>query len=415
MTTQVQKQFTPFEGETLAQMFTANERQIAGVVAKTVDVNHLVRAALLCARQDGKLYRSTKRSWLLALMECGQLSLYPGSVLGHAYLVPFKNGRLSDRFGSPIYDVAFIPGYRGLIDLAARPDDGYIVQAQLVHKADEFTLDHGDRDKPITHRPKLGGERGDVIGAYMLADPKTGVGPRIPEWMDNEELEAIKERTKSRDSKGNIVGPWLTDEKEMKRKTTVKRGSKYLRLDPMSQVAIAKDNAFEAGDMLSLAEIDPRFKDGDQGVTPEVKTNKSDDLATDAKERAEGRGAIEPEDAEFETVPETEPDPPAGQAEPGDVGSEDESTGSSGGGGTGNGNEISRAQFGKVLGTWGERCDAVGYPKDDKSRRDLLKGYLGKDVGDLTKKEASAEIDKFIEKKTEVEGWIKFQFEGEQA
>ena len=106
--------------------------------------------------------------------------------------------------------------------------------------------------KLFTSKPFIG-NRGAIIGAYCIAEIK-GSGYQI-EFMTNEELEKIKKRSPSA---GYGTSPWTTDEAEMKRKTVVRRASKYL---PMSiEVAAALQEADEAEFLSNILEHDEQPK-----------------------------------------------------------------------------------------------------------------------------------------------------------
>ena len=60
-------------------------------------------------------------SFLGALMTSASLGLYPNTILGDAYLVPFRNGKLSRALKRDVYDITLIVGYRGGAGLLVKP------------------------------------------------------------------------------------------------------------------------------------------------------------------------------------------------------------------------------------------------------------------------------------------------------
>lgn len=120
-------------------------------------------------------------------------------------------------------------------------DVGFDIRADVVYENDEFDYDLGD-DPRITHKaPKLGVDRGKVIGAYAIA---TGPdGSKYREVMDLKQLDAVA--AVSRSGQG---GPWAGPfRSEMYRKTVAKRLNKSLPLGTSDaairlQDAIARDN-----------------------------------------------------------------------------------------------------------------------------------------------------------------------------
>ena len=131
-----------------------------------------------------------------------------------AYLVPRDN------------QICLDISYMGLIDLAV--DCGSILwaQANLVYDSETFKIAGFDKP-PIHERNPLAKDKGELIGAYVVA--KTRDGDYLTDVMSIDEIYAIRDRSsawKAWVSKQKKC-PWVTDEGEMCRKTVVKRGSKY--------------------------------------------------------------------------------------------------------------------------------------------------------------------------------------------
>jgi len=76
---------------------------------------------------------------------------------------------------------------------------------------------------------------------YAVAHWRTG--DKQFEIMTRSQVEAIKSRSRSRDKNGNLVGPWITDEAEMWRKTAIRRLMKYMELSDSLERAIDLDDA----------------------------------------------------------------------------------------------------------------------------------------------------------------------------
>jgi len=148
------------------------------------------------------------------------ISLNPASK--HAYLVPRK--------GMVCLDVS----YMGLCHLAQEVGSIRWVQAQIVHKADEFTL-KGMGERPI-HNFSPFGDRGEMVGVYVVA--KTSDGDFLTHWMTIEDVYSIRDRSEA--WKAGRSCPWKTDEKEMIKKTVVKQASKMW---PKSERTIRLDTA----------------------------------------------------------------------------------------------------------------------------------------------------------------------------
>lgn len=211
--------------------------QIARALPKHMDPDRLARVAMTVLRQSPQLGQCTPESFLGALMTCAQLGLEPGP-LGHAYLVPY--GR----------EVTFVPGYRGLLELARRSGQIKTIAAHVVKQHDEFEFELGLEPK-LVHRPALR-DRGDTTHVYAVVHYRDG-GYDM-EVMSRDEVEAIRGR-----SRAGKTGPWVTDWDEMARKTVLRRLAKRMPMSVELAQALAQDERVRV-------DIDP----SDLDVTPPV-------------------------------------------------------------------------------------------------------------------------------------------------
>lgn len=203
----------------------AMKGQFAMVLPKHITADRLCRVAMTAIQTTPKLLDCDRTSFYSAIMKCAQLGLEPDGNLGQAYLIPFGN------------KVQFIPGYKGLIDLARRSGEVSNIVAKEVYENDEFTVDWSG-DMPFTHKPLLSGDRGEVKFFWALARFKDG-GFHW-DYMTREEVEAVRD---SSQGKNNDV--WRKYFIEMGKKTVIRRIAKFL---PMSvQRAAAFDELQDAG------------------------------------------------------------------------------------------------------------------------------------------------------------------------
>lgn len=219
--------------KTIRDLLERAKPQIALAVPKHLTPERLLRVGMTAIQRTPKLLECDPQSLLASLMQCAQLGLEPDGILGHAYLVPFKNNK---RGG--ILEAQFMVGYKGLISLARRSGEVQSISAQVVYVNDEFDYCYG-LDEKLYHKPAMG-ERGRPIAAYAIAKFKDG--GHAFEVMTYDEIEAIRKRSKSSDD-----GPWVTDWPEMARKTPLRKLAKYLPLSIEFQRAAALDERVDAG------------------------------------------------------------------------------------------------------------------------------------------------------------------------
>ena len=106
-------------GKTLNDLFNDMMPAIKQAIPKHMTPERLLRIATTSIRQNPKLKVCTAQSLLGAVMQCAQLGLEP-SVLGHAYLVPYKNKKKDGTREWWEDECQFQIGYKGLIELARR-------------------------------------------------------------------------------------------------------------------------------------------------------------------------------------------------------------------------------------------------------------------------------------------------------
>lgn len=202
--------------KTVYDLIEQNKAQIARALPQQFNVERFSRVLQNCVRSNPALLECSQASLIGAMMMSAQLGLEPG-VLGHCYLVPFKN-----KNGGK--DVQFIVGYRGMIDLARRSGHIVSIYAHPVFEGDEFRLEYGLEEK-CTHVPYFSREpareKGEFRGAYCVANFKDG--GRALLFMPKVEIDEHKKRSKASSS-----GPWVTDYEQMALKTVVRGIFKWL-------------------------------------------------------------------------------------------------------------------------------------------------------------------------------------------
>lgn len=217
-------------------------KQIRSVVASNVTPEKMARIALNELRTNDYLAKcaiQSPESFIAAISDASHLGLEIGGALGQAYLVPFKG------------EIKMMPGYRGLLSLARRSGEITSINAEIVYENDEFSLELGLESK-VTHKPRLNGNRGEPMLAYMVAHFKDG-GHHF-EWMTIEDV--YKARDRSSAVQSGKKTPWDTDRDEMIRKTVIRRGWKYLPMSIEMQHAKALDDAAEAGKSAKIETIE---------------------------------------------------------------------------------------------------------------------------------------------------------------
>lgn len=224
------------EPKTIMAMM-ANEsvkKQMALAMPKHLTADRLMRIAMTEVRKVPALGKCNVQSFMGAIMQCAQLGIEPGAALGHAYLLPFGNGKASDGLAN----CQLIIGYRGMIDLARRSGQIISLTARAVYANDEFRYTYG-MEETLEHVPATG-ERGDFTHVYAVAKLKGG-GIQF-EVMSKSDVLKVKASSKA----GNN-GPWVSHFDEMAKKTVIRRLFKYLPVSIEVTQAVILDEKADAG------------------------------------------------------------------------------------------------------------------------------------------------------------------------
>lgn len=290
--------------------------QLAAVAAGHMKPERMMRVVANAIRTTPKLQECEPISFLGALMQCAALGLEPNTVLGHAYLVPFKNNK------KKVTEVQVIVGYKGLIDLARR--SGHITSISAnVHYSDDDLWDYEEgTEARLRHRP--GPQEGDKLHAYAIAKFTDGGHAYVVlPW-----AVVMKTRNGSQNWQSAVKfnstdrNPWTTHEDAMAKKTAIRALSKYLPLSVEFMDAVQIDN--DAGIQADFAgyamnpddgvTIDGEVTDADEATE---ETPKDDDTKTEQKPEAKQEAKPKAQTKGKATAKEKEPAPKeAEQPEP---------------------------------------------------------------------------------------------------
>lgn len=241
------------QGETLATLFEKMKPAISQAIPKHLTPERLLRIATTSIRTNPKLKICSPESLLGAVMQCAQLGLEP-TILGHAYLIPYKNKK-KDEHGKDlgwVDECQFQIGYKGLIELARRTGQVSSLMAQAVYEKDTFEYEYGINEK-LRHVP-TDGDRGQVVKYYAYAKFKDGGYSFL--IMSKRDIELHRDRF----SKAKSYGPWVDHFDEMAKKTVLKALMKYMPISIEFQRAVDQDETtkrFTAddGDMTDVIDV----------------------------------------------------------------------------------------------------------------------------------------------------------------
>jgi len=220
------------------QDIVLREDTIRKLLPKAVTFDKFMGTLVAAVSANPKLLECDRGSMIKACIQAAELGLSLNPTLGEGDILQVWDNRTKSNHAQ------FRPRYMGLMKLARQSGEVLKIEAEVVRENDEFLFQKGT-DPRLEHKIKLGG-RGQMIAAYCVWHLKNGSTQF--EVMDRDQVIAIRDRSSAKTKEGKVVGPWMTDEEEMWRKTAVRRASKYMpRSCEAFDAAVAVDNLHEAG------------------------------------------------------------------------------------------------------------------------------------------------------------------------
>lgn len=180
----------------------------------------------------------------------------------HGYLVPFW---AKDReTGKPVLTCVSVPSARGLMRMA-RSNGVTNLNIGIVREGEPFSWRLDDGKFTMGHISEWDDSEAAIRGFYCTWTDKDSY--LHGERMSLHAVECIMNRTKSRNKKGEIVGPWKDDFGQMGLKTVIKRASKQWDLPLRIQEALQTADDQEFGK--EMRNVTPEKADGPaEGETP---------------------------------------------------------------------------------------------------------------------------------------------------
>ncbi len=268
--------------ESHKDFLTKRMDQVKSALPSWITPDRMLRVVLTQFNSNPALLECEEATVYSCMMQCAQLGLEPGGVLGHAYFIPFRNSKKG------CVGCTLIIGYKGLIDLARRSGEIISISARVVHEKDKFDYSYGLEDK-LEHVPATG-DRGKPIYVYAVAKLKGG--GNAYEVMTVGDINKIRDGSPAA-KRGD--SPWKSYWGEMARKTVVRRLFKYL---PASVIPRAAHDAIHREDEALYVESE---------VISDATRERSDDL----RHRLENATGGEEAPKTPEVVPPIDPKPEA--------------------------------------------------------------------------------------------------------
>jgi recombination protein RecT len=239
--------------ETLKRGQKSIDLAIPAAYRSRISADSLIRLAEVMALKNPEILKCDPVSVGASVRDAAMLGLQFDGLLGHGHLVP----RWSSKQNRML--CAFQIGYKGLMALAWRSGNVESVDAECVHKGDEFNWRKGLN--PILDHNPTGQDRTAFTLTHAWACIRFRGGGFVFVVKTKAQLEAIKLGIRGWE-KGLWNGPHYP---AMCRKTALRAVCQLADLSIADQRIIAKDEALDRGDDTELDEaegvIPPEPKD----------------------------------------------------------------------------------------------------------------------------------------------------------
>ena len=270
---------------------------IKALVPAHVSPERIFSIAVTARQRNPKLLECSDVSVLRGIIIGAQLGLDVSGVGGKAYLVPFFNKNTKQ------LEAQFMPGYRGLMELARRTGQIAAFYGRVVYEGDEFSYQDG-LVQTLVHVPRVGSQDpGQAVGCWVVAVWANGF--RQVQVLSKVQLDRIRAASKAQDGDA-----WTIWWEEMALKSCLKRLCKVLPDSVELNRAIAMAEVAETGEPfidveLPEAKVEPNLPapTRTEEVKAEIKRGrgrppkiKPADVAYMAPEELRRRGVAPPAD-----------------------------------------------------------------------------------------------------------------------
>ncbi|MCC7147151.1 MAG: recombinase RecT [Phycisphaeraceae bacterium] len=167
----------------------------------------------------------TPESVVRQVFACARLNLIPDPVLHLAAIVPFRNGKTGKK------EATLVIEYRGLVELAKRADPSLWLKASTVYENDDYELVEGSVDRLTIKKrwwEKNEAGPGRPLFFYCVSKQANAEEPLLT-IISAAEAEKIGKASKAGMREGT---PWHDNFERMGEKTTIRRSSRFWRMDP---------------------------------------------------------------------------------------------------------------------------------------------------------------------------------------
>lgn len=234
--------------ESLRGELESRKENIFAAAATHIRPERFIEQIARACIHNPDLLTCTRATLFTTAAEAASLGLEIDSVLGQAYLVPYKN--------KGVKEVTLIPGYLGLKELAYRSGKITGIFGEPVYTDDEFDFEYGTTHF-LKHKPSDSAARSVPLHVYALVRiAGGGVEFKVMSWA---QVEWHRNKyAKGWDRNGSA---WQTSPVAMGIKTALRKTLKLCPLSPELQSLLNREELveqplFQSGTEASVEDLD---------------------------------------------------------------------------------------------------------------------------------------------------------------
>lgn len=223
------------------EKLTAMSNEFKTVLPAHLPPDKFIRICRTAIGKTPELQSCDLKSIVVAATLCAQDNLIPDG--REAAFVVRKNKINVDNKWIWVKQCAYMPMVQGIMKLLKQKGMVTSIHCDCVYSEDKFSVSLGENPH-ITHEPDPFMPRGEFRGVYAIF--KKGDEVLHREFMSLAEIEKVKESStsaKDRDGKDSKFSPWTNFPDEMRRKSVIRRGAKYVILGDEMPAVLDRDNS----------------------------------------------------------------------------------------------------------------------------------------------------------------------------
>lgn len=220
--------------EKINSSLSAMSKEFESVLPSHLSPEKFIRICRTAIGKTPELQACDLKSIVVAATLCAQDNLVPD---GREAAFVVRSNKVNGQY---VKQCSYMPMVQGVMKRLKQQGAITSIHCDCVYEKDKFHVALGENPH-ITHEPDPFMPRGEFRGVYAIFKKEDEVIHR--EFMSLAEIEKVKESSTSATGKYPQYSPWTKFPDEMRRKTVIRRGAKYVILGDEMPAVLDRDNS----------------------------------------------------------------------------------------------------------------------------------------------------------------------------